>query len=199
MRVRVTNLENNRTVILRVNDRGPFKKNREIDVSRRAAEVLGFKEKGTTRVKVEYLGRAPLYDRAGRRIFDVAYDEPEVFIAQKPKTPFGQKRVEAAPVGEVITRRLDDGALVNTKPDKPLSNFRYSVQAGVFSDPDNAQRLSQRLTDIGQSDVEVIERDGRSLYRVVVGGANVKDMTADVLAQLVEAGYSDAHVIERKK
>ncbi len=51
--VRVTNLENNRTVILRINDRGPFKRNRIIDVSRRGAQLLGFYEAGTTRVRVE--------------------------------------------------------------------------------------------------------------------------------------------------
>jgi len=53
--VRVTNLENGRTLILRVNDRGPFIKGRIIDVSRKAAKLLKFHDKGTTRVKVEVL------------------------------------------------------------------------------------------------------------------------------------------------
>jgi rare lipoprotein A (peptidoglycan hydrolase) len=53
--VRVTNLQNGRSAIVRVNDRGPFAKNRVIDVSEKAAEVLGFKDNGTTDVKVELL------------------------------------------------------------------------------------------------------------------------------------------------
>ena len=53
--VRVTNLENGRSVVLRVNDRGPFVNNRIIDVSKLAAERLGFIEKGTTRVRVDIL------------------------------------------------------------------------------------------------------------------------------------------------
>lgn len=53
--VRVTNLENGRSVVLRVNDRGPFVKGRIIDVSRRAAQILGFEQKGTARVRVEIL------------------------------------------------------------------------------------------------------------------------------------------------
>ncbi len=53
--VRVTNLRNNKTVIVRVNDRGPFAKNRVIDVSEKAATLLEFKENGTTEVKVELL------------------------------------------------------------------------------------------------------------------------------------------------
>ncbi len=56
--VRVTNLENGRSLVVRVNDRGPFAHNREIDMSMRAAELLGFKEQGTTRVRVQYLGKA---------------------------------------------------------------------------------------------------------------------------------------------
>lgn len=53
--IRITNLANGKTQILRVNDRGPFAKNRIIDVSEKAAELLGFKGKGTTQVKVELL------------------------------------------------------------------------------------------------------------------------------------------------
>ena len=62
--VRVTNLENNRSVILRVNDRGPFAHNRIIDVSRAAASKLGFLNNGTARVRVQYLGLASLRGRA---------------------------------------------------------------------------------------------------------------------------------------
>ncbi len=53
--VRVTNLRNGKSVIARVNDRGPFSKNRVIDVSEKAAIALDFKNKGTTEVKVEFL------------------------------------------------------------------------------------------------------------------------------------------------
>ncbi len=58
--VRVTNLGNGRSAIVRVNDRGPFAHNRLIDVSQRTAEVLGFVNSGTARVRVQYVGNAPL-------------------------------------------------------------------------------------------------------------------------------------------
>ena len=57
---RVTNVENGRSVVVRVNDRGPYSHKRIIDVSKKAAEVLGFKRAGTAKVRVEYVGRAPL-------------------------------------------------------------------------------------------------------------------------------------------
>lgn len=53
--IKVTNLGNNKSLILRVNDRGPFSKNRIIDASEQAAKVLGFKNQGTAKVRVEYL------------------------------------------------------------------------------------------------------------------------------------------------
>jgi rare lipoprotein A len=57
---RVTNLQNGYSVIVRVNDRGPYASGRVMDVSSRVADVLDFKRMGTAKVKVEYVGRAPL-------------------------------------------------------------------------------------------------------------------------------------------
>ena len=58
--VRVTNLENGRSLVLRVNDRGPFVKNRLIDLSLAAARELGFEHQGLAQVQVRYLGIARL-------------------------------------------------------------------------------------------------------------------------------------------
>jgi rare lipoprotein A len=58
--VRVTNLSNGHSLIVRVNDRGPYAANRIIDVSRKAAHLLGFTVRGTAWVRVEYVGRAPI-------------------------------------------------------------------------------------------------------------------------------------------
>jgi rare lipoprotein A len=53
--VKVKNLENGQSLIVLVNDRGPFSHNREIDVSEKAASLLGFKNKGIAQVKIQYL------------------------------------------------------------------------------------------------------------------------------------------------
>ena len=57
---RVTNLSNGYSIVVRVNDRGPYHGGRVMDVSSRVADVLDFKGVGTARVKVEYIGRAPM-------------------------------------------------------------------------------------------------------------------------------------------
>jgi rare lipoprotein A len=66
--VRVTNLANRKSLIVRVNDRGPYHRNREIDVSAKAAELLGFRHSGTARVRVEYVGLAPLEGTDDRQL-----------------------------------------------------------------------------------------------------------------------------------
>ena len=58
--VRVTNLANRRSIVVRVNDRGPYAGRRVIDVSAQTAKLLGFYDHGLARVKVDYIGRAPL-------------------------------------------------------------------------------------------------------------------------------------------
>ena len=73
--VRVTNLLNGRSLLLRVNDRGPYVANRVIDVSRRAAELLGFVSAGTTAVQVLFDSPAPIGADDGRR---------QAFLAAQP-------------------------------------------------------------------------------------------------------------------
>jgi rare lipoprotein A len=65
---RVTNLANHRSIIVRVNDRGPYHQNRLIDVSMRTAKLLGFYDSGTARVRVDYVGRASLDGSDDRKL-----------------------------------------------------------------------------------------------------------------------------------
>jgi rare lipoprotein A len=66
--VRVTNLSNGKSLIVRVNDRGPYHGNRVMDVSSRAAELLEFKSNGVAQVRVEYVARAPLEGSDDRQL-----------------------------------------------------------------------------------------------------------------------------------
>ncbi len=71
---RVTNMANGSSVIVRVNDRGPYERNRVIDLSEKAAEMLDYQHHGTAKVKVEYVGRAPLEGN----------DEPYLLASYRP-------------------------------------------------------------------------------------------------------------------
>ena len=192
VRAKVTNLENGRSVIVRINDRGPFAKDREIDMSRHAADLLGFKEKGTAKVRVQYLGRAPLYDSAGRLI---KRQEPDRFIADKPVTPKEDSKVAAAPVAPVDVRSADGKRLVKPLPD--VEEKRYAVQVGVFSMRENAEALQVRLKDFAPVKIVEVEMGGATLYRVKMGGANIRADARLTLERLVAAGHTDAVIIEQ--
>ena len=97
---RVTNTKNGSSIIVRVNDRGPYANGRIIDLSKRAAELLDYTHSGTAKVRVEYVGRAPLdgHDeqflmasyQPGNRAPDPSDGLPAgVMIAMNGSTPSG--------------------------------------------------------------------------------------------------------------
>lgn len=85
---RVTNLENNRSVVVRVNDRGPYVADRLIDVSVRTAKMLGFFGQGVARVKVEYVGRAPLKGSDDRKLAETLRDHSKDGVQVASAAPF---------------------------------------------------------------------------------------------------------------
>ncbi len=102
--VRVTNLQNGRSLVLRVNDRGPFVNNRIIDVSMRAAQLLGFKDQGTTQVEVEILPeesrelKEALLSGRAAPVASANDVPPEAMIQETPKRPTNlNARDNAAP------------------------------------------------------------------------------------------------------
>ena len=91
--VRVTNLANHRSIVVRVNDRGPYVGNRVIDVSVKTAKLLGFYGNGVTKVKVDYVGRAPLQGSDDRKLVATlregvpAPGAPVLVASNKPYAP----------------------------------------------------------------------------------------------------------------
>jgi rare lipoprotein A len=98
---RVTNLNNGRSIVVRINDRGPYARDRIIDLSRRSAELLGFRSNGTATVRVRYLGRAPLN---GDDSYERKYltSQSWVQFAAKGKSPKG--RDDPVEVGSIAER-----------------------------------------------------------------------------------------------
>lgn len=129
--VEVTNLANGRTVVLRVNDRGPFVDDRIIDLSRGAAEELDLLSRGVGRVRVRYLGRAPRQG-GGMRLQTASAAAPPV-------------RAEATPA---------------PAPVRAFSGTAYWVQAGAYANRRTAQRIAGRLGDNATVD-EVRTSQGR--------------------------------------
>ena len=174
--VRVTNLENGKSLVLRVNDRGPFANGRIIDVSRHAAELLGFYAQGTAQVRVTYLGRA---DRP---------DESQIARAVR-----SAPQARAQVVTRMASRPSPKPVQVAALEPPPQKTTRLYVQAGTFSSPENAERLK---ADLGAGVfVSPSERDGRPLYRVRSGPYDDLEAANAALARLSELGKNGAQIV----
>ncbi len=205
--VRVTNLENGRSVIVRVNDRGPFARGRIIDLSRRAAELLDMQRAGVARVRVTYLSRADL--GGGIPIEDT----PPLIANALPASPSGQvaSSALAALAGAAVAPPMQIAPLpapVATAPLAPTSTeltgsvdqvpipaaTRLYVQVGAFGNITNARRLMTTLG--GDLQISTVQRNGQSLYRVRTGPfASVQDADAALSRINVQAGGGDAHIV----
>lgn len=182
--VRVTNLENGRSLVVRVNDRGPFKRSRVMDVSSRAAELLGFKGKGTAKVKLQVLPQESLrLAEAARRGMDTRGTEVALndYAAPGPAT------------GDVRGGRfLPEPSSMRQAPVVPTSLY---VQAGSFSDPANAYRHAQNLGMYGRTSVYPAVVQGQQFYRVRIGPMASIDAADNVLGQIMAAGRTQAMIV----
>jgi rare lipoprotein A len=177
VKVRVTNLDNGRSIVLIVNDRGPFARGRIIDVSRRASQLLGFHEAGTALVHVEAIGgevNEPLLSEA-------PYD------SEAPPLP-------ASPTGSIEVEALTEVAAVEPVATTAGGHTMY-IQAGAFSDPDNASRLSAQLLPFGDVKTTMVTIDGREIFRVRLGPLETTEHAAALLDKIIGAGHANAHLV----
>ncbi len=142
--VRVTNLENGRALVVRVNDRGPFKRGRIIDLSKKAAELLGFKNQGTAKVRVEVL------ERESRAIAEAAKRGEdtrgvEVAMNESAQERGGYARVrqnipeQRAPIQTAQMQNSTERAIVPQAVERealaPTSVPGHSVDGRFYPDP----------------------------------------------------------------
>jgi len=202
---RVTNLENGRSIVVRVNDRGPFSGARIIDVSQRAAQLLGFEGTGTAKVRVQVLADESKAIADAMRTYGGPSQTSERIVAsaQTPNPPMGSNTI--APV-QVMP--FDQAADASPKAPVPLSLSNVQpvpeyvqlpvtgghliyVQAGAFTNSENAKKLSHSLSKIGQTKVAQAQVKGVQYYRVRVGPiASVAD--ADKMLKRVRSSGADA-------
>lgn len=170
--VRVTNLENGLSTVIRINDRGPFHDGRIIDLSYAAAKKLGFHNKGTAKVHIEVLEP----------------DRPNTQFASAPMASPATPPPTAAPV---------DGALppVASRPATSPVTQTY-LQLGAFSKAESAAALSNKVAAATGAKVHVRPEPSRSLYKVVVGPILDSIELHSLRKKLLEASFPDAHLVE---
>jgi rare lipoprotein A len=216
--VRVTNLENGKSVVARVNDRGPFARNRIIDMSKRGAELLGFIGNGTAKVRVEILAEE------SRAIADAARQKGR-YVAGSTRNASEVPAPRAAPVDSVATVSLENDSLAPiTVTDKanvtgpnmarieraetanrylpPVksttvavpSSAQIYVQAGAFTKQANATKLAEALGGIGKAQISEADVNGLRFFRVRLPAGDVA--AADkILARVISAGQQGAKIV----
>ncbi len=208
--VRVTNLENGRSIRLRVNDRGPYARGRIIDLSRRAAQLLGFHENGTARVRVQFEGRA-----------EVGASPPQ----DEDEIATGPASIKAAPVSSVSSTELAPPPGAATAAGRPPAtevrvtaptamapagqdgvdgvvttvqvpaHTQIWVQVGAFLTRGNADRLAQRLVYAGGARVTQSAGNGRPIYRVRFGPYTTVEQADSMLNAVIDKGHNGAHIV----
>jgi rare lipoprotein A len=183
--VRVTNLQNGRSVVVRLNDRGPFVGNRIIDLSYTAASKLDMLRNGTAMVEVRSLDAPPTLTAAATP--NVAAP-PNVAATLGASPAAAGSASAAAPVADAS----GDGASPVAVP-VPGGLF---IQAGAFSDPKNAEHLVERLRGGGYGKVFLRDNEiaGRRMYRVRIGPVSNVAEYDRIVAALERAGINDAHL-----
>jgi rare lipoprotein A len=202
--VRVTNLQNGRSIVVRVNDRGPFVGNRIIDLSYTAASKLNMLRNGTAMVEVRTLepvsADTPLLAQvtaptASPNAAPIAAPLTATPLTATPLTaaaeaPSPAQASAASPPAEAVS----DPAVgaVSTVP-VPRALF---IQAGAFSDPKNAERLMEKLRGGGYGKVFVRDNEiaGRRMYRVRIGPVPSVAEFDRIVAALERVGVGDAHL-----
>jgi peptidoglycan lytic transglycosylase len=223
--VRVTNLDNGRQIALRVNDRGPFANNRIIDVSRRAAQLLGFEQQGTARVRVEIMDAE---SRQLAMLAGVATPPAQQTAAAGQADALASPKVTAAPAGTVAEETLAPPSgtaaqaaqpavpykpppqpiiatvtvpvAAGPQPDGkvtvvPVRRTAMFIQAGAFTNLANATRLRTLLTSLGHAQVVPAYVGTQKYFRVRLGPIATLAEADATLAKVVAAGHPEARLI----
>lgn len=218
--VRITNLENGNTAIVRVNDRGPAVNNRLMDVSRKVAEALEMQINGTTLIDVEILPNESRRLKEGLEEFIEPKSESlqdELLLSNENKpiyqnnapemTPIYENKTESElsdpndassigvdilpPIGTETGLEADPVQMEEIQPEvKSVMPKTYKIQAGVFGNEANLKRAVETLEKIGT--IETEEKGTLTIVRVV-GDKNKTDEKV-LLDKIRQAGYKDAWI-----
>jgi rare lipoprotein A len=206
--VRVTNLENGRSIVLRINDRGPFARGRIIDVSRRGAQLLGFEKNGVAKVRVDILPnesrqlKAAAINGSSQQIQVAASPRDAVVSRPLPSTAPARPNARAtepasapAPVRTTSLPPPVDPVLSDDVEVLQVSPTGIYVQAGAFSRLENALRMRDRLFDMGPTQISRFPVSGTEIYRVRIGPLATVEVADATLARVVNSGVSEAQLI----
>ena len=189
--VRITNLQNGKSVVARVNDRGPMVNNRLIDVSQKGAELLELPASEAVEVKVEVLPaeskavKAELVE-AGRVWTETATQGE---LDSVPEMPVPQK--------EVVATASTQEIVYQPKPQvsKPIASAKgVYVRLGAFGNAGNVAKAERAANTVAGAVKDSTVRNGQTLTIVKAGPFATKSEANEAIAKLRRMGYRDAFI-----
>lgn len=209
--VRVTNTDNGRSIICRVNDRGPYMHGRVMDLSYRTAAILGYADRGIGNIAVEYVGPAPLHGDDTRTLLasvatPTRLDEEATRLAMV-ETPtlfdgftslFGYAATDESIDGAIAAAT----AMANSAPQLQAwaatvdeDQRRLKLQLGVFKDPAAAQQVVESFALLGVVDEQQVRIPGADATQLTLVQLKPGVSRKDVMAMARELGLNDLSLL----
>jgi rare lipoprotein A len=214
--VQVTNLENGRSIQVRINDRGPYVGTRIVDLSHRAAQLLGYDQAGTAKVRVRVMMPETLEAQSLAKL-NGSVGVPEIAEAAPPPAAAPREAVVAqalpppgqaapppppvhpakpAPAQPPAPQPAPPGPVLSgTVTVLPVHPTRIFVQAGAFASNGNAERMRGKLVSVGPATITAVRINGANLYRVRLGPLATVDEADLMLNKVVAVGVSEAKIV----
>ena len=204
--VRVTNLDNGKSLVVRINDRGPFAPGRIVDLSHEGARLLGFVENGIAKVRVQILAEQSLRleNLAKRGEFPTltAADQgamPEMMAAVKPKVNLVAKSSKLKSKVSVIKPQSAVELLSQSRVGEVISVApiitKIWIQVGAFHAKTSAMTVLSKIKGVGPGEVSTVNHHGKTLYRVRLGPMDDVAMADNMLEKVVNTGFTGSRII----
>ena len=189
--VKVTNLKNNKSIVLRINDRGPFVNDRIIDLSSKAADILDLKREGTGLVRVQILKDKSLYlEKLARRgIFPEIEDLKE---AELPNITIPKKVT-------VNIKDTKNQKIISKKINYNLKNFnkeyKIYIKLASFVSNKNAEIMKKKVSYIDKVKIYKIFKVNKVLFQVKAGPFSNVEKVDELYSLLLKKGMQGAKII----
>ena len=189
--VKVTNLKNNKSIVLRINDRGPFVNDRIIDLSSKAADILDLKREGTGLVRVQILREKSLYlEKLAKQgsfpeINDLKETElPNITIPSKVTVKIKDTKNQ-----KIVTKKINYN-LKNLNKE-----YKIYIKLASFSSKKNAEIMKEKVSYVDKVKIYKIYKMNRTLYQVKAGPFLSVEKVDQLHSLLLQKGMQGAKII----
>ena len=189
--VKVTNLKNNKSLVLRINDRGPFVNDRIIDLSSKAADILEIKREGTGLVRVQILKDKSLYlEKLAKQGFF-----PEIADLKETELP----NITIPKKVSVSIKDTKNKKIISKKINYNLKNlnkeYKIYIKLASFSSNKNAEIMKKKVSYIDKVEIYKIYKANKTIYQVKAGPFSSVEKVDKLHSLLLQKGMQGAKII----